>query len=199
MASFRHGIDKLPSFPRTSLPYLQWLNSHTSRQAPAAPIVANGNGYTSGNESGADSSAEVNGVVAEKVDKVRFAQLQREGLQAYLRKLIRATVSYIFQEMRESTLTYECKCWQQMFGPGANRLCKFLEISSLSIALATKGGELGKQGYLRIMSSGASRKKASGFHPFAFKNRHEPKWFIVRDSYIVAVEDPASVRRVPFY
>ena len=28
----------------------------------------------------------------------------------------------------------------------------------------------------------------------SWKKRHDPKWFIVRDSYIVAVDDPASVR-----
>ena len=97
-----------------------------------------------------------------------------------------------------------------MFGPGANRLCKFLEISAMSVMLAPVGGEQGKQGYLvrsstllgstsaetsiqRIMSSGASRRKEQGFHPFSWKGRHEPKWFVVRDSYIVAVDDPASV------
>lgn len=35
-----------------------------------------------------------------------------------------------------------------MFGPGANRLCKFLEISAMSVSLAPGGGEQGKQGYL---------------------------------------------------
>lgn len=46
----------------------------------------------------------------------------------------------------------------------------------------------------RIMSSGASRRKQNGFHPFSWKARHGPKWFVVRDSYILAVDDPASVR-----
>ena len=31
---------------------------------------------------------------------------------------------------------------------GANRLCKFLEISAIAVSLATQGGEQGKQGYL---------------------------------------------------
>lgn len=35
-----------------------------------------------------------------------------------------------------------------MFGAGANRLCKFLEISAMSIALATRTDDQGKQGYL---------------------------------------------------
>ncbi|BGP07097.1 Phospholipase D1 [Rhodotorula toruloides] len=136
VANLRQGIDKFPAFPKTSLPYLNWLKSEGRGQ----------------------------------VGKAEFARMQREALENYLLKLIRAT----------------------MFGPGANRLCKFLEISAMSIKLATCGGEQGKQGYLRITSSGASRRKQPGFHPLSWKKRHEPKWFIVRDSYIVAVESPAS-------
>ncbi|KPV77397.1 uncharacterized protein RHOBADRAFT_23904 [Rhodotorula graminis WP1] len=136
VANLRQGIDKFPAFPKTSLPYLNWLKSE-----------GRGN-----------------------VGKADFARMQREALENYLLKLIRAT----------------------MFGAGANRLCKFLEISAMSIQLATRGGEQGKQGYLRVTSSSGGRRKQPGFHPISWKKRHEPKWFIVRDSYIVAVESPAS-------
>ena len=44
----------------------------------------------------------------------------------------------------------------------------------------------------RVMSSAVSRKSNQGFHPFQFAEKHEPKWFLVRESYLVAVEDPAS-------
>lgn len=102
-------------------------------------------------------------------NKGEFARLQREGLEDYLLKLTRAT----------------------MFVPEANRLCKFLEISALSLALANRGGFQGKQGYLRIMSSGAfSRRKRAGFHPMEWKERREPKWFIVRESYLICVDEP---------
>ncbi|KNZ45333.1 hypothetical protein VP01_823g3 [Puccinia sorghi] len=101
--------------------------------------------------------------------KAEFARLQRAGLQEYLIKLTKAT----------------------MFVPEANRLCKFLEISALSLALANRGGFQGKQGYLRIMSNGAfSRRQRAGFHPFKFKGRREPKWFIVRESYLISVDEP---------
>ena len=86
-----------------------------------------------------------------------------------------------------------------MFGPGANRLLKFLEITAHSVASATRGGEQGKQGYLRVMSANASRRRPNGFHPLAFHKRHEPKWFIVRESYIVALDDPATVRPASLY
>ncbi|PLW32818.1 hypothetical protein PCANC_18836 [Puccinia coronata f. sp. avenae] len=101
--------------------------------------------------------------------KAEFARLQRAGLQEYLLKLTKAT----------------------MFVPEANRLCKFLEISALSLALANRGGFQGKQGYLRIMSNGAfSRRQRTGFHAFKFKGRREPKWFIVRESYLISVDEP---------
>ncbi|GAA5892771.1 uncharacterized protein JCM6883_007468 [Sporobolomyces salmoneus] len=150
VANLRLGVDKFPAFPKTSLPYLNWLR-----------------GEGKGEKGEGEKSQERK---AKEVGKAEFARGQREALETYLLKLIRAT----------------------MFGPSANRLCKFLEISAMSIQLATRGGEQGKQGYLRITSGGASRKKQSGFHPLNWKKRHDPKWFIVRDSYIVAVDDPAS-------
>ncbi|MBW0478538.1 hypothetical protein O181_018253 [Austropuccinia psidii MF-1] len=105
-------------------------------------------------------------------NKADFALLQREGLQDYLIKLIKAT----------------------MFLPEANRLCKFLEVSAMSLALATRGGFQGKQGYLRIMSNGAfSRRKRAGFHPFDLKGRRDPKWFIVRESYLISVDEPNTI------
>jgi phospholipase D1/2 len=80
-----------------------------------------------------------------------------------------------------------------MFLPDANRLCKFFELSAMTTYLATAGGVQGKQGYLRIMSSGASRKKTQSFDPLGFHRRHEPKWFVVRDSYLVATNNPDEV------
>lgn len=78
-----------------------------------------------------------------------------------------------------------------MFVPEANRLCKFLEISALSLAFANRGGFQGKQGYLRIISNGTfSRRKRTGFHPLDWKERRGPKWFIVRESYLVCVDEP---------
>ncbi|GAA5927466.1 uncharacterized protein JCM15063_005909 [Sporobolomyces koalae] len=153
VANLRLGVDKFPAFPKTSLPYLGWLR---------------GEGKGEHGEKGDGEKSQER--KAKEVGKAEFARGQREALESYLLKLIRAT----------------------MFGPSANRLCKFLEISAMSIQLATRGGEQGKQGYLRITSGGASRRKQPGFHPLSWKKRHDPKWFIVRDSYLVAVDDPAS-------
>ena len=122
-------------------------------------------GGSMSNKSGGDKD---DGKPDSKAKRAEFARGQRAALETYLLKLIRAC----------------------MFRPEANRLCKFLEISALSIELCGRGGSQGKQGYLRVLSSGISRKKSPGIHPFQFKQRHEPKWFVVRESYITAVDEP---------
>ena len=124
----------VPSFPRTSLPYL--------RQA--------------------------------KSKKAEFARTQREALETYLIELIRKT----------------------MFRPEANRLCKFFELSAVSVSLAARGGVQGKQGYLRILSPSSRRSEQSGglLTPLRWIKSHDPKWFIVRESFIVVVEEPDSLQ-----
>lgn len=61
VANLRQGIEKFPAFPRTSLPYLNWLKNE-----------GKGN-----------------------IKKAEFARMQREGLEDYLLKLIKATVRII--------------------------------------------------------------------------------------------------------
>ncbi|PWN31347.1 phospholipase D, partial [Meira miltonrushii] len=105
--------------------------------------------------------------------KARFAQAQRSALEDYLIEIIKRT----------------------MFRPEANRLCKFFELSTLSITLASRGGYQGKQGYLRILSR-SSRKDAQGslLTPVTWIKAHEPKWCIVRESYIAIVDQPDSTQ-----
>lgn len=79
-----------------------------------------------------------------------------------------------------------------MFHHTANRLAGFLEISALFIHLAQSGGWQAKAGMLRIepassKSGGFGRKSAS----WSQKKRH--RWCAVRDSYLVAVEEPGEV------
>lgn len=80
-----------------------------------------------------------------------------------------------------------------MFRPEANRLAKFLEISAASIAFAARGGVTGKQGYIKMSSpNNLSRKNQSSMVPSLLHRRAEPKWLIVRESYLVAVSNPGS-------
>ena len=58
VANIRQGIDKFPTFPKTSLPYMNWLKSEGRGQ----------------------------------VGRAEFSRAQREVLESYLLKLLRATV-----------------------------------------------------------------------------------------------------------
>ncbi|KAG8970123.1 Phospholipase D1 [Tulasnella sp. 419] len=102
-----------------------------------------------------------------------FAKMQRMSLENYLIGLIRAV----------------------MFRPEANRLCRWFEMSALSVALARRGGIQGKSGLLRVLSSNSSRKSTHGTFStlIAWSQQHQPKWWMVRESYLVAVEDPAEL------
>lgn len=105
--------------------------------------------------------------------KADFAKAQRKALEDYIIEMIKRT----------------------MFRPEANRLCKFFEISALSISLAARGGFQGKQGYLRILSKSSRKDAQKGIlTPVSWIKSHEPKWFIVRESYIVIVDEPDSLQ-----
>ena len=72
-----------------------------------------------------------------------------------------------------------------MFRSEANRLCRFLEISAMGLQVASLDGYLGKQGYLQIKSKSSWRDTQSLVQR---PKRRIPKWFIVRESYIIIVE-----------
>ncbi|OCF40014.1 phospholipase D [Kwoniella heveanensis CBS 569] len=101
--------------------------------------------------------------------KAEYAQASRDALQQYLVELIRAVI----------------------FRPESNRLCKFFELSALTLSLAPRGGFQGKAGFLKIPGSNASRRaNQPGLAPTSWKANREPKWFIVRDSYFIATDGP---------
>ncbi len=78
-----------------------------------------------------------------------------------------------------------------MFHPAANRLAGFLEISALSMYLSHSGGAQYKAGYLQIepmdKKSGFGRKGAG------WRAKHESRWCALRESYLVALEEPGEV------
>ena len=80
----------------------------------------------------------------------------------------------------------------QMFHPSSNRLAGFLEISALSIALAQSGGWQAKAGMLKIE---AFSTKSGGFgrKGTRWRERKKQRWCAVRDSYLVALEEPGEV------
>nr|XP_031859677.1 uncharacterized protein CI109_004952 [Kwoniella shandongensis]KAA5526749.1 hypothetical protein CI109_004952 [Kwoniella shandongensis] len=105
------------------------------------------------------------------VGKAEYAQASRDALQQYLVELIRAVI----------------------FRPESNRLCKFFELSALTLALAPRGGFQGKAGFLKIPGSNASRRaNQPGLTPMSWAASRKPKWFVVRDTYFVATDGPET-------
>lgn len=82
---------------------------------------------------------------------------------------------------------------QFRFRPDANKLFQFLEISNMSIRLAPENSFHGKEGYLFIRSSSTLQGwRVSHWRPNDITqmiNRHTHKWFMVRHSYIVCVDN----------
>ncbi|EPS36233.1 hypothetical protein H072_10273 [Dactylellina haptotyla CBS 200.50] len=99
-----------------------------------------------------------------------FSIKQRKKLEKYLQELVRIMI----------------------FRPDSNRLCKFLELSSLGIRLAAENSYHGKEGFLVIQSSKGSEFRR-GWAPGSIIKGHRPKWFLVRHSYIVCVDSPEEM------
>lgn len=88
----------------------------------------------------------------------------------------------------------------QMLRPEANRLIRFLEISALTMQLTVNGGTQGKAGFLRVANAGDLARKSSRpalLNIVGWKEQRRPKWWIVRESYLVCVEQPDSVGPMP--
>ncbi|KAL3424582.1 Phospholipase D1-like protein 2 [Phlyctema vagabunda] len=126
---------------------------------------------------GQDSStgAVVGGASAAQA-KVIYNQRQRRRLEQYLQEMIRWLI----------------------FRADSNRLCRFLELSALGVRLAAEGSYHGKEGNLVIQSSKSInvRKLLAPQNVF---QRHTPKWFLVRHSYIVCVESPENMHIYDVY
>ncbi|KAL4401075.1 Phospholipase D1 [Malassezia pachydermatis] len=95
------------------------------------------------------------------------------------------------REYREALTTYLFKLIRfVIFKPEANRLCRFFELSTLGLQMAPLASILGKQGYLKILSK-SSRPASQGL--LHIRENSRPKWFIVRESFIVIVEAMESM------
>ncbi|KAG8214440.1 phospholipase D [Butyriboletus roseoflavus] len=134
--AFSSHKDKLPEFPRTTLPYFNFLKM--------------GSGGT-------------------QIRQADFALSQREALENYLIKLIRAV----------------------MFYPSSNRLSGFLEISALFISLAQAGGLQYKAGFLRLEPSG--NNPGLGRKATSRRARKQSRWCAVRESCLVVLEEPGEL------
>lgn len=98
-----------------------------------------------------------------------YSDRQRKRLEVYLQQMIRWLI----------------------FRPDSTRLCKFLELSALSMRLSVEGGYHGKEGLLAIISKPTLDIRRR--HAASTPSRRRPKWFLIRHSYIVCVDAPESL------
>lgn len=150
---------------RKQTPGTPTVDAHDSMPGITAGIAAAGIGTLVGAIGGGGSTLAP---LASRRDT--FAIRQRKQLEEYLQGLIRVMI----------------------FRPDSNRLCKFLELSALGVRLAAENSYHGKEGYLIIRSAKGSDYR-KGWTPSAVAQRHRPKWFLVRHSYIVCVESPEEM------
>ncbi|KAK7529264.1 uncharacterized protein J3D65DRAFT_642933 [Phyllosticta citribraziliensis] len=184
---------QLPRFPRSVLPYvrgMRGLMEDDQEDEEEEPVV------TDGEASGTErptlkkhnrrssrhtlGSPETPGIVGEMTArtgsffgqvppaKTTYQERQRKKLEQYLQQLITFVI----------------------FRADSNRLCKFLELSALGVRLAQEGGYHGKEGFMMIQSTKAANQRGWNLN---FHQKHLPKWFLVRHSYICCVDSPEEM------
>lgn len=166
----------IPEFPRNALP--GWAKKDLAALDDMGLHSPHPHGRDSDREEATTSDGQQNGRSPgrspgrmEKSNRQEIGPKSRRALQQYLIDLIRAV----------------------MFRPESNRLCIFFELSALTVALGPRGGFQGKAGFLRIPTMQVSRKSNQpGLMPSKWKQHRSPKWFIVRESFFVAVDGPAD-------
>ncbi|KAG0048954.1 Phospholipase D1 [Gryganskiella cystojenkinii] len=97
-----------------------------------------------------------------------------------------------FDPKAAPTLTRELQTFLQdmiryaMHVPNAERMCKFLELSALTLANVPDGGYQGKEGYLTVVKQKSLMDEGPLTNMVKKVYRKPvPKYFIVRDSYII--------------
>lgn len=115
-----------------------------------------------------------------------------------LLQVIDAEKERFFEALRQALENYFLALFSALrFRPEANRLFQFLELSNMSMQLAPESLYHGKEGYLILRSSAASMGlRVSHWKPNELSmmiDRHTSRWYLIRESYIVCVNDIAGV------
>ncbi|KAH0273900.1 phospholipase D, partial [Aureobasidium melanogenum] len=199
---------KIPRFPRSAFPYLRGVrgladdeeddddNAIAEQSGPdgeasgpdrpgmkkrrRTSFALSRRKSSTGHASGPDGvtgevarAGSIAGAAGGAKAKDLYNERQRRKLENYLQQMIRWLV----------------------FRPDSTRLCKFLELSALSLRLSVEGGYHGKEGLMSIISKpniDLRRRPVTG-SVSAFKRNAEPQWFMIRHSYIVALDSPESL------
>ncbi|KZZ90918.1 Phospholipase D active site motif containing protein [Ascosphaera apis ARSEF 7405] len=184
------GANSLPHFPRGAFPYLRGVRGLEDSQDEDEEEEETAGEAASGNDKAKKKRRRTSLALHRRQSSLAapsegtpsrpgsishskrepYPERQKKKLEVYLQQMIRFL----------------------MFRPDSNRLCKFLEISSLGVRLAAEGSYHGKEGFLMIQySKGLDFRTA--WNPKVVKFRHSPKWFLVRHSYIVCVDSPTEM------
>lgn len=205
-------LAKIPRFPKSVIPYARGLRGLLDRiqdeeDEPDTAEVGNSDGQT---DSGLASPSTRPKMKGHKRRQSSFAasfigprrtSTSDIGNNSMDPDTLNARQKQIYAERsRQKLETY----LQQMirwliFRADSTRLCKFLELSAMSIRLAGEHGYQGKQGLLQIASRRHRefhRKTLQTLGPHALNERHKRRWFLVRHSYVVCVDGPESL--VPY-
>ncbi|QSL67046.1 hypothetical protein MERGE_001433 [Pneumocystis wakefieldiae] len=160
----------LPAFPKSSVPYLRTIRGFTSDDSDTYSKKPT-------ESSKQDKFTETNFEVSDVSKKTNlsknnsFSSMQRRKLEEYLRKM-----AHLF-----------------IFRLEGIRLCSFLELSALGIKLGKHEKYHGKEGSLAVVNSKGSTHKMT-CNPVEARDRSLPKWYLVRESYIVCVNDISSTK-----
>lgn len=158
---------KVPDFPSVALPFFRGARKINDRNLRGQKLAKEvGPGLAAGVGALAGS---IGGATPMLNRDKQYADVVAKKLGEWLRRCL---LVFTFRE--------EC-----------NRLCRFLEISTLGIRLARDEKVSGKEGYLAVRSvKGATRGMTC--NPIEIKRRHQPRWFMVRESYIAVIADPGA-------
>ena len=186
---------KIPHFPKTAFPYARGargLFAGLDDEPDEDDVAENGpetpglerpgkhrrrrSSFVLARRQSSINGDDLGGTAAEREARERniYNERQRKKLEKYLQQMIRWLI----------------------FRPDSTRLCKFLELSALSMRLSSEGGYVGKQGLLTITSRQNRDIRRTFKNPSEFTERHKPRWALVRHSYIVMVDGPESL--VPY-
>lgn len=213
---------KTPRFPKSAFPYLRGVRGLGDEDMddddvdidPAPPEAE------SGHSDGPDQKPKRAGPKPSHalVKKPSFHQRHSSHLNVAATKIIDAitavghdpatpskTAHYPDRQRKKLEIYLQQMIRWLIFRPESTRLCKFLELSAIAMRLSVEGGYHGKEGLLTIASKrsvergGLTALRAIPGRLKSSPQRHRPKWFLVRHSYIMAVNSPESLEPIEVF
>lgn len=194
---------KIPRFPRSAFPYLRGVRGLADDDEEEGEDNV-------GEASGPDGEASGTDRPRQRRRRTSFALSRRRssighsGPDAVTSELVRAgsmagTVGagtksrelYSDRQRKKLEIYLQQMIRWLIFRPDSTRLCKFLELSALSMRLSVEGGYHGKEGLLAIISKPTLDLRRR--HTTSGPSKRRPKWFLIRHSYIVCVDAPESL------